>query len=281
MSLNKAYNSSTQVASSTPFDNSVGDGYLGTDVQSVLQELRDYTVYDSQTTASTLNGTLTLLSPVAGGQDGGNGSTSTSLQFITGTATGFSVVMPDAITLSVGAHYKIDNLSTQSITVKDGSGATLFMLAPSSIGELTLQLNTPAAGAWVWWQTLLNVADGIVSYNLTSSTTFTTSSTTDVVITGFTITPQEGTYAVWVNGQWIPQAGPGNTESVTIYNNGTAVTDSIRGISPVQSTDPSLMCTQTITTVNGSQAIDVRIKSSSGQSLQVTNRSLLLIRLGV
>ena len=43
MALNKAYVPSTQVASRTPFDNSVGDGYLGTDVQSALQELRDYT----------------------------------------------------------------------------------------------------------------------------------------------------------------------------------------------------------------------------------------------
>ena len=127
MALNKAYVSSTQVASSTPFDNSVGDGYLGTDVQSALQELRDYTVYDSQTTATTLNGTLTLLSPVAGGQDGGNGATSTSLQFLTGTATGFSVVLPSALTLSVGMHYKIDNTSTQPVTIKDGSGATLFI----------------------------------------------------------------------------------------------------------------------------------------------------------
>src|ERR1700677_1558654 len=131
MAENKGYVTNTQVASSTPFDNSVGDGYLGSDVQNVLQELRDYTVYDSQTTATTLNGTLTLLSPVAGGQDGGNGATSTSLQFITGTATGFTVEMPNATTLSIGAHYKIDNTSSNPININDGSGALLFVLSQS------------------------------------------------------------------------------------------------------------------------------------------------------
>jgi hypothetical protein len=280
MALNKAYVSSTQVASSTPFDNSVGDGYLGSDVQSALQELRDYTIYDSQTTATTLNGTLTLLSPVAGGQDGGSGSTSTTLQFLTGTATGFSVELPNATTLSIGMHYKIDNTSTQPVTIKDGSGATLFSLSQSSIGELTLQTNGTSAGAWVWWQTSIDVASGIISYNVVSSTSFATTSTTDVVITGFTVTPQAGTYAVWVNGTWTPQAGPGNVETVTIYKGGAAIPDSVRGISPVQSLNPALMCTQTITQVTGTQAIDVRINSSSGQTLTVTNRSLLLIRLG-
>jgi len=280
MSLDKAFVSSTQVASSTPFDNSVGDGYLGTDVQSALQEVRDYTIYDSQTTATTANGTLTLLSPVAGGQDGGNGSTSTTLQFITGTATGFSVVMPSASTLSIGAHYKIDNLSTQIITVKDGSGATLFTLDPQAVGELTLQLNGSTAGSWVWWIQLLNVADGIASYNVISSTAFSTTSTTDVVITGFTVTPIAGTYAIWVNGTWTPTAGPGNIETVSLYKAGAVITDSVRGISPVQSLDPALMCTQTITQVSGSQTIDVRVRSSNGQNLTVNSRSLLLIRLG-
>ena len=159
--------------------------------------------------------------------------------------------------------------------------ALLYLyLSQSSIGELTLQLNGSAAGSWVWWQTSIDVASGIISYNVVSSTSFATTSTTDVVITGFTVTPQAGTYAIWVNGTWTPQAGPGNVESVTIYKAGAAVADSVRGISPVQSLNPALMCTQTITQVNGTQAIDVRINSSSGQTLTVTHRSLLLIRLG-
>jgi hypothetical protein len=279
MALNKAYNSSTQVASSTPFDNSVGDGYLGTDVQSVLQELRDYTVYDSQTTATTLNGTLTLLSPVAGGQDGGNGATSTTLQYITGTATGFSVEMPSATTLSDGAYYEIANTSSQAITVKDGSGATLFTLDSNSIGFLNLQLNTTTAGAWVWWANSTNVADGIISYNITSTTAFTTTSATDVIITGFTITPVAGTYAVFVNGSWTNQGGPGTIQTSTIYNNGAAVADSVRPSSPIQSLDPSIMATQTITQVTGGQAIAVYVKTSSN-SLTVNQRSMVLIRLG-
>lgn len=278
MSLNKAYVASTQVASSTPFDNSVGDGFIGSDVQSILQELRDYTIYDSQTTATTLNGTLTLLSPVGGGQDGGNGSTSTTLQFLTGTATGFSVVMPNATTLSVGAHYKIDNTSSQTVTIKDGSGAALFTLGQSSIGELTLQLNGSSAGTWVWWQTSIDVASGIITYNLTTQTPFTTTSTTDVVITGFSVTPQAGTYGIWFNGEATLSTTP-KTHWWSIYVGGVQISDSERSQDTAHSTQTMSDSTMTIFQVNGSQAIDVRVRTQNG-TLEIDNRSLLLIRLG-
>lgn len=278
MPLNKAYIASTQVASSTPFDNTTNDGFIGSDVQSALQEIRSYDIHDAQSTATTASGTLTLSSPIAGGQS--EGATSTTFQILTGTAAGFTVKMPSALTITVGSEYIIANTSTQTVAIQDNSGGTLFTLAQDSFGFLYLQAGGSAGGTWLYYQTQLNTASGITSYNVVSSTGFSTSSTTDVVITGFTVTPQAGTYAVWVNGTWTPQAGPGNVETVSIYKGGTVVTDSIRGISPIQSLNPALMCTQTITQVTGSQAIDVRINSSSGQNLTVNSRSLLLIRLG-
>jgi len=269
MSTNGPYISETQVAESTPFDNSDTTlGFDNPDVQTALEELRQRTIYVSRTQASTLNGTLTLV------------RADDTLQVITGSATGYSIVLPNATMLTLGRHYKIDNVTTQTIANKDGSGTLLFNLSPSSIAELTLQANATAAGAWIWWQNLVSVANGVITYNVVSSTAFATTSTTDVLITGFTVTPAAGTYAVWVNGTWTPQAGPGNVETVSIYRAGTVITDSVRGISPVQSLNPALMCTQTITQVTGSQTIDVRVSSSSGQTLTVNSRSLLLIRLG-
>jgi hypothetical protein len=267
MALNGPYISSTQVASSVPFDNTLSDGYVGTDVQTVLGELRNHTILISSTQATTAAGTLTLT------------VTSNTLQYFTGTATGYSVQMPNATTLVDGAYYELSNTSTQAININDGSGALLFVLDPNSIGFLNLQLNTTTAGSWVWWANTTNVADGIVSYNVISSTAFTTTSTTDVVITGFTITPMAGTYMVSVNGSWTNQGGPGTIQNSTIYNNGAAVTDSSRNSSPIQSLDPSIMSTQTITQVNGTQAIDVRVSTSSN-SLTVKQRSMILIRLG-
>jgi hypothetical protein len=275
MPINTPYISSTQVASSTPFDPTTGVGYVGSDVQSVLQELRDYTIHSDNITATTVGGTLQLTAPVAGGDT----TTGRTLQILTGTATGYSVEMPSALGLSVGANYIIGNTTTQPVTIKDGAGTTLFSLSETSVGYLFLQAGGSAGGTWLFYQ-ISATASGVTSYNVVSSTAFSTTSTTNVVITGFTVTPQSGTYAVWVNGSWTPQAGPGNLETVTIYNNGASVADSVRSQSPIQSLDPSLMSTQTITQVNGSQAIDVRINSSSGQNLTVNQRSLLLIRLG-
>jgi hypothetical protein len=269
MAISAPFISSTQVAASVPFDNA-GIPYTATDVEAALTEIRNETVLNFQSTATTTNGSLTLVAP----------PTNYTAQFLTGSATGFTVNMPSATTLFNGIYYRLYNTSSQPITVNDGAGNTLFTLAQSSIGFVTLESNTTTAGTWINWQSTINNASGIVNYNIVSSTAFSTSSTSDVVITGFTVTPQAGTYAVWVNGSWTPQAGPVNLETVTIYRAGAAITDSIRSISPVQSLNPLLMCTQTIASVNGTQAIDVRINSSSGQNLTVNQRSLLLIRLG-
>jgi len=266
MSLNKAYVTSTQVASSTPFDNTTGKGYVGSDVQTALEELRDHTIYDSRTQATTTNGTLTLT------------VSDTTLQFITGSATGYSVVLPDATTLSIGQHYKIDNTSSQSLTVKDGSGAILFSLSQGSIGEMTLQLNGTAAGTWVYWQTLINVATGIITYNVVSTTAFSSSANADTLITGFTVTPQAGTYIMWVNMSGVAN-GSGKQITATIYKGGVAITNSIRQQALPAGSNPGTIVTQTISQFDGTQACDVRI-DPQGNSMTIGARSLLLMRTG-
>jgi len=201
-----------------------------------------------------------------------------NLQILTGTQTGYSIVMPSATTLSLSAYYQIINLGSQYVSIKDGSGALLFTLAQNSIGYLWLQLNNSTAGTWIYSQTGIGTASGIIHYHVTSSTAFTTSSATDVVITGFTVTPQAGTYALWAN-QDSSCTQNNSTITQTTYLGGAAVTDSIRRTQSVSANFIFQQTTETVITVNGSQAVDIRVKTNQG-SYTVNGRTLLLIRLG-
>ena len=276
MSLTKAYVTSTQVASSTPFDPTTGDGFIGTDVQSALQELRNYTIYDSDITATTLNGTLTLLSPIAGGQ--ANGATSQRLQILTGTATGYSVKLPSASTLSLSAEYLITNTSSQTVTVEDGGGNILFVLSQSSIGTLILQANGSAAGTWIWYQTQLNTANGIIVYNITSTTSFATSASVDTLITGMSVVPQAGTYSIWYNAA-NTGTGSGQQMDCTIYNGASAVADSVRFNLSTSGVHIFQNSTQTTSQFNGTNACSIKV-NANGNSITVGVRSLLMIRTG-
>lgn len=268
MAINGAYTSATQVASSTPFDNTVGKGFntpAVTDTQTAIESTRDHLVLTSNTTATTLNGDLTLT------------AASTSLQFLTGSATGFSVTLPNATTLAVGTHYKIDNTSNQPVQIEDGSGADLFLLAQNSVGELILELNGTAAGTWIYWQITIATAGGIVNYNTISSTTFTTSSNTDVAITGFSLTPQAGTYGIWYNSE-NTCTGSGVDNVATIYKGASAITDSLRHSSSPSGSHTFTMSSQTIANFDGSTTCSVKVNTTG--TLSVQQRSLLLIRLG-
>jgi len=271
MPLNKAFISSTQVASSTPFDDTTGKGFntppnSATDVQLALEALRNHTIFISRTQATTLNGILTL------------SVVDSTLQFLTGTAAGYSIVLPDATTLLPGWHYKIDNTTNQTVTIKDGSGAILFVLGQSSTAEFTLQTNSSAAGTWVFWQTLINIGSGVITYSIASSTNFTTTSTTYVTITDMTLTPEAGTYGVWYNGGSILSTTP-KFHGWSIFKNGIVIVDSERLQDTAHSNQNMVDSTMTIANFNGTDTCDVRVLAESG-TLTITNRSLLMIRLG-
>jgi len=275
MAINGPYISSTQVASSTPFDNTQGNGYVGSDVQSVLQELRGYTIYDVNSTATTTNGTLQLVAPVAGGGTG----TAKTLQILTGSATGYSVELPSALGLTDGQLYIIANTTAVTVTIKDGSGATLFTLSQNSIGYLYLRAGGSAAGTWLYYQVLSGgTATGIISYNLTSSTTFTTTSNTEVVITGFTLTPEAGTYGVWASAA-MQSTASGSTLSGAIYKTGVQVADSERTSRVAAANANIVFSTQSIVQFNGTDTCDMRVSTTSA-TMTVAQRSLLMIRLG-
>lgn len=265
MSSKGPYMSSTQVAASVPFDNSTGKGFVGSDVQAALEELRDHTVYDSRTQASTASSTLTLT------------SADVSTQFITGTASGYNIQLPDATTISKTAFYQLISTNSQIIQVKDGSGANLFVLAQNSIAYIYLQTNATAAGVWIYLQVIINTASGIVNYNAISSSTFTTSSGTDVAITGFSVTPQAGTYAIWFNAE-NTCTGSGVDNVCTIYKGAAAIADSPRHAASPAGAHTFTTTTQTIAQFDGVTACTVQVNTSG--TLSVQQRSLLLIRLG-
>lgn len=120
--------------------------------------------------------------------------------------------------------------------------------------------------------------DIINSYNITSSTSFSSSSSSDTLITGFSLVPQAGTYQILYSSS---ASATQNNATIhhTIYKNGTAITDSVRATQSVSSNFIFQQSTQTICQVDGTQSIDVRVSTDKG-SLTVNQRSLILVRLG-
>jgi hypothetical protein len=226
---------------------------------------RQVAVPDSFTT--TLNSTNNLT------------ATQNAALILSGTATGYSVVMPNATQLLQGQKYEIYNTSNQVVLIKDNSGTTIVTLGQNSTAYGYLQSNGSAAGVWIWFQILnSSIASGIISYTLTSSTPFTTASTTDVVITGFSLTPQAGTYGVWYNSESFQTTTP-RFHYWSLFLAGSKITDSERTQDTAHSNQNMVDTTMTIVSFNGSQTCDVRVRTENG-SLTINARSLLLIRLG-
>lgn len=254
------------VAGSVPF-NVNGVSFLSTNVQEALAEARDRKVWTLSTTATTASGTKTLV------------EADNSLQIFTGAASGYSIVLPSGTTLFNGRKFELINTTSQVITVKDGSGSALFTLAQNSIGNCTLQSNSTVAGVWIAWQVLLSsTASGIINYNLTSSTSFATTSTTNVVITGFTLTPQAGTYGCWYNAHSFLTTTP-KTHWWSFFKNGTKVADSEREQDTAHSNQGMVDTTMSVLSFSGSETIDVRVRTKNG-TLTIYDRSMILIRLG-
>lgn len=235
------------------------------DVRTALEDIKKRKLLEPVSTASTASGTLLLT------------VSSNSLNIITGTATGYAVQLPDATTLILGRRFEIVNQSDEHVDVEDGSGATLFTLNAEEIATLTLEANGSAAGSWIQDITSTS-AQGITSFVVEQSSAFVTSSSTDTVITGFTVTPDPGRYAVWFSGEFTISQN-NRLASYTLYKAGSAVTGSLRRIQGVGSNYQIGGDTLAEISVNGSEAIDLRVAISSG-NLTVDGRSLVLIRLG-
>jgi hypothetical protein len=205
-----------------------------------------------------------------------------SCAIFNGTQTGHSVVLPSALTLEQGTRYEIYNTTNQTIAVKNNSGTTLFTLSQNSVSYGYLIDATTVNGIWAWFQVLISsVASGIINYNIVTSTAF--SSTTRFPsfqqITGFTVTPQAGTYACWYNAEVLYTTTP-KAHYWSFYKTGTQIADSLRNQDTAHSNQNMTDSTMTILSVNGTDTVDVRVSCDNTGTLTVNQRSMLLIRIG-
>ena len=108
---------------------------------------------------------------------------------------------------------------------------------------------------------------------VTSVANFTTSSVTDVLITGMTITPGAGTYLVMFSAKATGDGGAKNG-IISLYANGTQVAHTERVVNDLKGEHVG---TQAIITVAAAQAIEARGRGDT--TLYVDERSLIVTRL--
>jgi len=229
-----------------------------------LAEIRTHTVLTPKFVTLSNSGTTTLVE-----------SDNTAVIF-TGSGTSYTINMPNATTLSNGIYYRLYNTSSNILTIKDNAGTILISLSASSVAFITLEDNSTTAGTWIAWQS--GFASSLSNYNVTSQTLFTTTSSTEVIITGFTVTPTAGTYSVWANSS-MQSSGASSTIQGSLYKNGSQVADSTRSMKVSGSNTPMIYSTMSVIQFNGTDTCDLRVQTSSA-TLSVNNRSMLLIRLG-
>lgn len=219
-------------------------------------------------TPTTLNGTLTLT------------VTSGFAHVFTGTATGFKIQLPNATTLTKGWRFDFINQSTQTMTVTYNDTTLFSYVLPQSRVAVLLEDNATTNGSWIRWSTLTGgTASGILHYDTSSSTPFTLSTgLADTLITGMSITPAQGEYAIWYQGS-IEITGNNTVVRTTLYKTNVLVGESLRTIKSSVSTFFTTHITSGIVTFNGTDTLEVRVARDSN-TLTVQSRSAIMIRLG-
>jgi hypothetical protein len=249
------------------FDNAA-NGFIAKDAQSAFEELSHRNL--SETTATTLNGTKVLT------------ATSPRVQFLTGTATGFSIQLQPANEVQLTWKHEIINTTNQTVSVKDGAGNLLFILDRLSNAQTTLRLNPNAAGTWTYWQILLSsIASGVINYNIDSATPFVSSARypTYELITGFTVTPQAGQYALWYNASVYYTTTP-KSHWWAFFKNAVIESGSERFQDTAHSNQTMIDSMMDILSFNGTDTLDIRVSCANTGSLTVNSRTLIMIRLG-
>lgn len=130
----------------------------------------------------------------------------------------------------------------------------------------------------------------VLNSSVTATSNTTTSSGTDSIISGMTITPVAGTYFVIYSGE-ISTNGANNSGEVSLYTGATRVTHSVRTIAINVALLLGIIGTSTVTmgaghtmavvTVDGVTAITAQFKRTNGAgTLTVAARSMTSLRIG-
>lgn len=231
-----------------------------------VEGLLDHSGWRQALTATTVsNSTLTLT------------INSTVTHYFTGAVTGQIVRLPDATTIEAGHRFQIWNGSSTTITIQNGAGVTVFNLFPNYYADCQLLVAGSIAGTWGIQSTGVGVASGILNYKAVATASF-APGTALTPITGMTVTPLQGTYAIWFSAS--AQIVTNNVStSIFIYNGASVVTDATRVVTNSVSTFNTILSTQTTATFNGTNACTVQT-SRTGGTMSMTGRSLILVRLG-
>ncbi len=111
-------------------------------------------------------------------------------------------------------------------------------------------------------------AQGLYNQEVSFTSTITTTSTSDVLLTGMTITPPAGTYLVLFS-TWLTQSTGNDVVTMSIYAGGSQIAASVRSAIPFVGalsavTQDMPLSTNGIITVNGSQAIAINWHVNGG-----------------
>lgn len=242
-----------------------GQKFDAVTIQQAIQEAREKTTVPIIELTSTLNGNHNIA------------LNDSNIHVVLGSATGYTVTLPDATALFTGRKFSVVNRSSESIEVKDNSGNSLAVLISDDTSDFTCETNLTAAGTWLA-TIVTSAATGITSYVVASNTTFSTTSAADILVTGFLITPAPGRYALFISGD-ATIVGNNRLAQYVAYVAGSAVENTRRQVQGVGSNYNISLATIGEVSVNGLQQVDVRVNITAN-ALEVNARSLILIRLG-
>ena len=134
------------------------------------------------------------------------------------------------------------------------------------------------------WKSLTTQTGNLIYSRNASTTLISTTSTAYVIVTGMFVVPESGTYLVFGRST-VSATSNSRFISLSIYRNGSLVSDSetqvyIRnGSGFFSNTDILNIGTDAVVTVNGSEQVDLRWKTSGG-TVQAQGYSLILIKVG-
>lgn len=152
--------------------------------------------------------------------------------------------------------------------------ATTIVSISAAAAPTAGQFLVATGGSAATWQT--PTISSLSSGDVTGTTTITTTSLTDVLMTGMTVTPAAGTYLVWFSGA-VSHSTNNAITWMSIYAGGTIVTASE---SPAQRATTAVSfpfaCAARVT-VNGSQAIEGRWRTSAATATN-TRRTLMYLK---
>lgn len=173
-----------------------------------------------------------------------------------------------------------DNGNTISLSSPTGLSTTYTMTLPVDEGVNASILTTDGVNQTSW--TDENGTRVFTSFSNTdtfTSATFTTSSTTPVVMTGMTQTLTSGVYNVYFSGTCVPD----NTIiEYAIYNNGVLESTTSRELEVVSAgvTDRFIIATHGVITIPSTQDIDVRVNVTNiAASIDILDRSLSTLKI--